>query len=80
VVQLYPRALGFPPLGCSKDQEHVQIQVQVQVQVILLSMVSQTVSLGVGPQTGAHDQSFVFHLTITSFLMWGTLSDERTGL
>jgi hypothetical protein len=30
--------------------------------------------------SGAHDQIFVFCLTIAGFLMCGTLSDERMGL
>jgi hypothetical protein len=30
--------------------------------------------------SGEFDQTFVFCLTIAGFLMWGTLSDERTGL
>jgi hypothetical protein len=38
------------------------------------------VCLGVGLSSGAHDQIFVFCLTIAGFLMWGTLFDEKMGL
>jgi hypothetical protein len=34
----------------------------------------------VGRSSGAHDQIFIFCLTIAGLLMCGTLSDERTGL
>jgi hypothetical protein len=40
----------------------------------------QSVCLGVGLPSGAHDQIFVFCLTIAGFLLWGVLSDERIGL
>jgi hypothetical protein len=36
--------------------------------------------LGVGLPSGAHDQIFVFNLTIAGFLLWGALSDERMRL
>jgi hypothetical protein len=42
--------------------------------------VSRPVCLSVRLPSGAHDQIFVFYLMIAGFLMWGTLSDERTGL
>jgi hypothetical protein len=40
----------------------------------------QSASLGVGLPSLAHDQIFVFCLTIVGLLMCGTLSDERMGL
>jgi hypothetical protein len=52
----------------------------VEVEVNLRPTVSRPVYLGVGLPSGAHDQVFVFCLTIAGFLMWGTLSDERMGL
>jgi hypothetical protein len=55
-------------------------QVEVEVEVNLRTMVSQQVCLGVGLPSGAHDQIFVFYLTISGFLMWGALSDERMDL
>jgi hypothetical protein len=42
--------------------------------------VSRPVCLGVWLPSGAHDQIFVFCLTIAGFLMCGTLSDQRMGL
>jgi hypothetical protein len=49
-------------------------------EVNLRPKVSRPVCLGVGLPSGAHDQIFVFCLTIAGFLMCGTLSDERMGL
>jgi hypothetical protein len=43
-------------------------------------MVSRPVCLGVGLSSGAHDQTFVFGLTIAGFLMWDALYDEKMGL
>jgi hypothetical protein len=37
-------------------------------------------SLGVGLPSGAHDEIFVFCLTIAVLLMWGVFSDERMDL
>jgi hypothetical protein len=51
-----------------------------EVEVNLRLTVSRPVCLGVGLPSGAHDQIFVFYLTIVGFLMWGTLSDERMDL
>jgi hypothetical protein len=51
-----------------------------QVEVKLRPTISRSVCLGVGLPSGAHDQIFVFCLTIAGFLPWGDLSDERTGL
>jgi hypothetical protein len=54
--------------------------IEVEVEVNLRPTVSRPVCLGVGLLSGAHDQIFVFCLTIAGFLMCGTLSDERMGL
>jgi hypothetical protein len=54
-------------------------EVEVEVEVNLQPTVSQPVSLGWLPSR-AHDQIFVFCLTIAGFLMWGILSDKRMGL
>jgi hypothetical protein len=51
-----------------------------EVEVNLRRTVSWPVCLGVGLPSGAHDQIFVFCLTIAGFLTCGTLSDERMGL
>jgi hypothetical protein len=53
---------------------------EVEVEVNLRPTASWPVCLGVELPSGAHDQIFVFCLTIAGFLMWGTLSDERIGL
>jgi hypothetical protein len=43
----------------------------------VIHSVTRPVCVGVRLSSGAHDQIFVFRLTIAGFLMWGTLSDER---
>jgi hypothetical protein len=53
---------------------------EVEVEVNLLSTVSRSVCFGLELPFGAHDQIFVFSLTIAGFFMWGTLSDERMSL
>jgi hypothetical protein len=53
---------------------------ELGVEVKLRPTVSQPVCLGVGLPPGAHDQIFVFWLTVEGFLLWGALSDERMGL
>jgi hypothetical protein len=53
---------------------------EVEIEVKLRPTVSRPVCLCVGLPSGAHDQIFVFFLTIAGFLMWDTLSDERMGL
>jgi hypothetical protein len=57
-----------------------QLTLEVEVEVNLRPTVSRPVCLGAGLPCGAHDQIFVFCLIIAGFFMWGTLSDERTGL
>jgi hypothetical protein len=52
-------------------------EVEVEVEVNLRPTISRPVCLGVRLSSGAHDQIFVFCLTIVGFLMWGALSDER---
>jgi hypothetical protein len=54
--------------------------VEVKVEANLRPTVSRPICLGVGLPSGAHDQNFVFCLTIAGFLMRGAFSDERTGL
>jgi hypothetical protein len=58
------------PLGSKK----------LKLKLKLRPTVSRSVCLGVGLPSGAQDLIFVFFPTIAGFLMWGTLSDERTGL
>jgi hypothetical protein len=50
---------------------------EVEVEVKLRPTISRPVFLPVGLPSGAHDQIFVFCLTIAGFLPWGALSDER---
>jgi hypothetical protein len=49
----------------------------VEVEVNLRPTVSLPVCLGVRLPSGAHDQIFVFCLTIVGFLLWSALSDEK---
>jgi hypothetical protein len=53
---------------------------KTEVEVDLRPTISRPVCLGVRLQSGAHDQIIVFCVTIAGFLMWDTLSGERTGL
>jgi hypothetical protein len=58
----------------------MELSSKVEVEVNLRLLVSRPVCLGVELPYGAHDQIFVFSLTIAGFFMWGTPSDERMGL
>jgi hypothetical protein len=63
----------FHPLHSSINSH----EVKVKFKVILWPTVSWPVCLGVRHISGAHAQVFYFHRTVTDFLMWGALSDER---
>jgi hypothetical protein len=74
------KTLAFIVSMCSLSVIYYRrTRVQVQVYVNLRLTVSRPVCLGVGIPSAAHDQIFVFSLTIAGFLMRGTLSDERMG-
>jgi hypothetical protein len=47
---------------------------------MLRPTVSRPVSLGIKHPFGAYDQIFVTCVTVTVLILWGALSDERTGL
>jgi hypothetical protein len=49
-----------------------------EVKVTLRLTVNQSVSLGVEPHLGLMTRYLL--LTVTVLFLWGTLSDERTGL
>jgi hypothetical protein len=69
------------PIGLRYSNCYIARQeVEVEVEVNIRPTVNRPVCLGVGLPSGAHDQIFVFCLTIAGFLMCGTLSDKRTGL
>jgi hypothetical protein len=55
-----------------------QVRVRVRVRVTLQLTVSQSVCLGVEPNLGLLTRDFFFKLQ--SCLIWGALSDERSGL
>jgi hypothetical protein len=66
VDQLYLQALGSDNF--------------LEVEVKLRLMVSRPVCFGVRLSSGAHDQIFVFGLTIAGFLMWDAFSDVTMDL
>jgi hypothetical protein len=47
---------------------------------MLSPTVSRPVCLGAKHPSGAYDQIFITCVTVTVFFLWGTLSDERSGL
>jgi hypothetical protein len=53
---------------------------EVEVEVKLWPTVSRPVHLFAWLPSGAHDQSFVFSMTIAGFLMKGALPEEKIGL
>jgi hypothetical protein len=55
------------------------LRVRVRVRVTLQLTVSQSVCLGVEPNLGLLTREFFF-LKLQSCLIWGALSDERSGL
>jgi hypothetical protein len=54
--------------------------VRVEVEVNLRLTVNRPVYLGARIPSRSHDQISFISLTIARFLIWGTLSDDRTGL
>jgi hypothetical protein len=52
----------------------------VELSFMLRPTVSRPVSLGIKHPFGAYDQIFVTCVTVTVLILWGALSDERTGL
>jgi hypothetical protein len=73
----YTQGLCQPRLSIA---DHAPSLGYLEVEVNLLPMVSWPVCLGVGLPSGAHDQLFVFSLTVAGLLIRGTLSDVRMGL
>jgi hypothetical protein len=59
---------------------YIIYEVEVEAEASLRPTVSQLVYVGVGLPSVAHDQIFVFRLTVAGFLMWDALTDEGMGL
>jgi hypothetical protein len=60
---------------------YIYISVRVRVRLTLQLTVSQSVGLGVEPNLGLLTRDiFFFFLNLQSCLIWGALSDERSGL
>jgi hypothetical protein len=51
----------------------------LRVNFMLWPTVSRPVSLGIKHPFGAYDQIFITCVTVTVLILWGALSDERTG-
>jgi hypothetical protein len=67
--------------GIKKTKENLdRISFVVEVEVKLRPTVSRPVCFAVGLPSGTYDVMFVSCLTITDFLMWSILSDERMEL
>jgi hypothetical protein len=47
---------------------------------MLRPMVSRPVCLGIKRPSAAYDQIFYYCQTVAGLLLWGALSDERTGV
>jgi hypothetical protein len=62
------------------SREFIQLNCQVKVKVMLRPTVSRPVWLGTKHPFGAYDQILIIVLTVAGLLIWGALSDERTGL
>jgi hypothetical protein len=69
---------------CIRLLVYDRVQQVVKVKVILRPTVSRPVRLGVRHPPGTRDQfssSFLsLFLTVADLLMWGALSDEKSGL
>jgi hypothetical protein len=57
------------------------LKCQLSLSLMLRPTVSRLVCLGIKHTSGAYDQIFFFcRRTVAGLLIWGALSDERTGL
>jgi hypothetical protein len=75
----------WPPLArgdCPQSHSQTQLTVssQVKVKVTLRPTVSRQACLSVKPHLGPQDQIYVTVKAVAVLLMWGVLSDEKTGL
>jgi hypothetical protein len=52
----------------------------LSLSLILRPTVSRRVYLGIKHPSGAYDQIFYYCQTVAGLLMWGAISDERTGV
>jgi hypothetical protein len=77
ILQLHRPSLLFTDFLCSVT---ISFKVKVKVKVMLRPTVSRPVCLGIKHPSGAYEQIFITVRQLRSLLIWGALSDERTGL
>jgi hypothetical protein len=77
----YLPCLQKPTTNSSPDRaEYASCHHILSLSLMLRPTVSRSVCLGIKHPSGAYDHIFYYRRTVAGLLMWGALSDERTGL
>jgi hypothetical protein len=79
IQNVYKLTISAAVFSRSQWSDLVRSGILLSQSVILRPTVSRPVSLGIKPPPGAYDQIFIMS-DHCGFLIWGALSDERTGL